>query len=44
MGGFRGFEMGNFSYCLAHIVKVVSMQRPVVSSIIRLGLEPIVFL
>ena len=44
MGGFRGFEMGSFSSCLAHIVEVVSMHRPVVFSIIRLGHEPMVFL
>ena len=44
MIGFRGFEMENFSSCLAHIVEVVSMPRPVVFSIIRLGQEPMVFL
>ena len=44
MVGSRGFEMGSFSSCLAPIVEVVSMPRPVVFSIIRLGHEPMVCL
>ena len=44
MVGFREFEKGSFSSFLANIVEVVSMHRPVVFSIIRLGHEPMVFL
>ena len=43
MVGFREFEMGNFSSCLAHIVEVVSMLRPVAFSIIPLGYGLMVF-